>query len=774
MQFDNAQVVEQLVWQMRLADYPRGVRRSKINSLFNGDPPYNEQQARENNITINYNDMASVRLAHEARQQMYNSILKPGNYFTASTDVGPVHKRQEHSTIVTREINRLMKDEINYFEKHRSTFASTILHGIGPCLWPDRDSWCPVAKGIEDIMVPSNTLLTLANLPFFAVFESYTFWQLYKVTHGPKVDPGWRMSAVDAALRWAYQQSTQLLGSTWPEIWSPEKFEERLKQDSGFFASDAVPTIDCWRLFFYDDSKKTAGWKQRIVLDSYSAPIPKTNENYDRKTKTGEESDGFLFSSGDRIYASDLRQLVQFQFADLSAVAPFRYHTVRSLGFLIYAPCHLQNRLRCKFNEAVFEALMLYFRIHSQDDVDRAVKLDLINRGFIDDSIEFVKPGDRWQVNAPLVELGLDMNSRVIDDNAGSYSQKQDFSRDKVEKTKFQVQAEVSAMTSLISAALLQAYEYQKFEYREIFRRFCKANSKDKDVRSFRVRCLKQGVPEDLLNPESWNIEPERVMGAGNKTMETAVANWLIDHMAMYDPEGQRIIKRMATLAITDSPGVTAELVPDKPQSVNPARIKGQLAASTLLSAEPMSVERGIDYEPYAQALIEGLAACVGRVESTGGVPESQKELIGLGNLAQHIAAVIGLIEPENKQLAKQLSNGLGELMNLVKAQGQRFEEQQQSQNGNGNGGVDAETQAKLMGKMMIDKAKAENLRESHGQRTAQKQVQFDIKQQQDQQKHALEMQREIDRTQIENAALDLKTAAEIKRDTATPKAPTE
>jgi len=40
---------------------------------------------------------------------------------------------------------------------------------------------------------------------------------------------------------------------------------------------------------------------------------------------------------------------VAFQFADLSAVAPFRYHSVRSLGWLLYAVINLQNRLRCKF-----------------------------------------------------------------------------------------------------------------------------------------------------------------------------------------------------------------------------------------------------------------------------------------------------------------------------------------------------------------------------------------------------------------------------------------
>jgi hypothetical protein len=44
----------------------------------------------------------------------------------------------------------------------------------------------------------------------------------------------------------------------------------------------------------------------------------------------------------------------------------------------------------------------------------------------------------------------------------------------------------------------MQAYKYQQFEYREIFRRFCRANSRDPDVREFRVQCLKE-IPEKII-----------------------------------------------------------------------------------------------------------------------------------------------------------------------------------------------------------------------------------------------------------------------------------
>jgi hypothetical protein len=193
-------------------------------------------------------------------------------------------------------------------------------------------------------------------------------------------------------------------------------------------------------------------------------------------------------------------------------VAPFRYHSVRSLGFLVYAVCHLQNRMRCKlFNESVFEALMNYYRVKSVDDVDRAVKLDLINRGFIDETIQFVPAAERWEINENLIAMGMSENSNLIQSNGSRYTQ-QPWSTPTdgggQRKTKFQVMAEINQATALVTSAFNQAYQYQEQEYREIFRRFCRKNSADPDVIAFRLGCFKRGVPAGALNIDFWDIEP--------------------------------------------------------------------------------------------------------------------------------------------------------------------------------------------------------------------------------------------------------------------------
>jgi hypothetical protein len=765
MQFKTAASIEQIVWQMKLADYSRSLNRSRINSLYNGAPPYTDQEATENNIAINVNSLEPTKLAHDARSQFNNAFLKPGQYFTARTDMGPVHKRQKYGAIVSREVNRIMKRSPMYFETMRSKFAQLVLHGIAPTAWETRENWCPDAVGIEDVMIPSNTLITMKNLPFFAIFRSYTAEELYRLTHGPRVDKAWKMPVVEAALKWAGQEQSRLSGTTWPQVWSPEKWEESIKENSGLFASDAVPTIDTWDFYFWNDSKKVSGWNRRIVLDAYGQPgvggvVPDKPNN---KITGGNGS--FLYDPGDRKYGCKMSEIINFQFADLSAVAPFRYHSVRSLGFLLYAVGHLQNRLRCKFNEAVFESLMMYMRVKSMDDAERALKINLISRGIIDETVQFLPAAERWQVNAELAALGMNQNQQIINQNAGSYVQSQGKTNPDVEKTAFQVRAELNATTALISAALLQAYQYQTFEYHEIFRRFCVKNSRDVDVRTFRLNCLKAGVPEKMLVSEAWELEPERVMGSGNKTMEMAIAQQLMEWRPLYDPQSQQEILRISTLATTDDPGLTKLLVPDTKDKLTDSKQNAMMAMGTPMLGLPVKFGQSDNRIEVTEVLLAELAMIVGRIQKTTGMATAE-QLVGFQTVVQTIEEQIQIISQDDTQAerARKYSEALSKLMNLIKAFAQRLQQQMKAAAANGANGQDPEAAAKVQATMMQAKVKADNASTSHAQKTAQRQVQWEADEKRKQQQHDFDLAAQAKTVEADIAATDAETAAEIRR----------
>jgi hypothetical protein len=155
------------------------------------------------------------------------------------------------------------------------------------------------------------------------------------------------------------------------------------------------------------------------------------------------------------------------------------------------------------------------------------------------------------------------------------------------------------------------------------------------------------------------------------------------------------------------------------------------------------------------------------KVESRGGMA-TQDELVGLQLMGEHIAKHIQLIaqDPNEKQRVKEYGDDLGKAMNMVKAYGQRIQEAQKKamQAGQGgNGGPDPKEMAKIQGMQMQSQAKAENTRESHAQRTAQRQVQWQMEMQRKKDEHAIEMKRMEAELAAELQAQGVKTGAEIE-----------
>lgn len=765
MKFTDAAVIEDVCYQMRLSDWGRSRNRARINSLFDGEAPFSDESVQDNKIFTNVNFLEPTQLAQDGRRQFYNAMMKPGNYFTISLDSGPTHKRSEWSRIITREINKRMKRKLPYMESLRSRFANVVLHGIGPVMWKDKESWCPDALGIGDVLIPSRTLVSLDNLTFYAVFRQYTVEQLHKFISGPRVDPGWNKVLVKKAIEWGAKQGLSSLPNQ--DFYSPERLQERLKSDHGFYSSDTVPTIDCYDFYFYNDDDKEAGWNRRIVLDGewggIGGGLDNSKPSSPSQTKVGTRGE-FLYDSRKRKYAEKLEQIIHFQFGDLSAVAPFRYHSVRSLGFMLFAICQLQNRLRCKFSDAVFENLLQYFRVNNLEDAERAMKINLIDKGIIDNTVEFVKQADRWQVNGNLIQAALAHNREIMGANSAGFTHDYDFGKEQTEKTATQVTAESQASTALVGAMLSQAYAYQVFEYREDARRFCRKNSKDPDVRKFRLEVLKAGVPEEYIDVERWEIEPERVLGAGNKMLELNIADRLMAARNLYDPEPQRAILRDFTLAVTDDPGRTERLVPEQPVAVTDSVHDAQLAAGTLMQGLPVGVKTGQNHIEYVDTLLAYMGMLIQRIEQSGGMA-TQDQIMGLQNMAQHIGQHIQIIaqDPQEKQRVKQYGDAMSKMMNMVRAYQQRLEEQMQEQNGQPQG-PDPEVMAKLEAQKAMAEAKVQNTRESHAEKTAQRRISFEEKQQQSAESHKLDLQKKEVEAEIELATKQGLAAIETQK----------
>lgn len=774
MRFDSAYDIENLCYSLRWSDRGRGANRAAVNRLFNGWAPFTESEVVDNDISVNFNTLTGTRKAHDARGQMFQAICKPGNYFKATATFGPKHNRSKYSEIVTRNVNAVMKKSVKYYELQRAKIAQSILHGIGIGSWADKDHWCPRSTSIEDVLIPSGepSELPMDNLPLFAVHRSFTAQQLIKFIRGPNVDKGWNIPMVKACIKWVDEESKNLFGRNWPELWSHEKYEERIKEGD-CYGWDNTPTVDVYDFYYYDSAPKVSGWKRRMILDAWGTPAldAKTPESVRRKGIYSSEAKAvknqFLYNGGERIFACNKSELISFQFADLSAVAPFRYHTVRGLGFLLHDALHINNRLVCKVTEATFETLTALMVINSEDDVQRALKANLFNRGFIDKTVKFLGQNERWNPNQNLVQLGLELNEQLINDSSSTHSQNQDMSKG-VEKGQLQIMAELNATTAMLSAGLQQYYQYQEFEYREVFRRFMNPSPacRDMEINAVRSKCMAEGVPKTMMeNPEGWGIEPERIMGAGNKTLEMAISQQLLAMRNLYDPDAQREILRDVTLAVTDDSARAMQLVPEEPR-VSDTVHDTELVFAALMAGRSVTPKPGLNAVEVAGTIIKEMGMAVQQIMQSGGVgtPQDIKGLIASAGYAAHFIQTLEEDKNEAKTVQK-LNSVLGKIGNQVKAMAQRQAEMaKKAQAQNGNGQIPPEKLGKIQGDMLIAKTKAKIMSDTHAQRTAERTISFQTKLKEQQAKHQLDVHKSVLEHGAELHKKDLEGAANVRR----------
>lgn len=731
---------------MKDADRPRSENRARINKLFNGDPPYEESEAEQNHIETNVNDLAGPHLLHQARNQFTNAFSKPGDFFKVSIDGGPPHKRSEWSGFITKHINKTMKKHLPHMESQRSVFAQVCLHGIGPRMWENRDYWCADMVGIEDLLAPSGTRVSLDNVEHFANFIKWTPGKLYRRTHGNKVDPGWNMEVVSEQLKKLLKEEP---GSSNDDlVWNPEKAAEKMRADGGYYESDAVPTLKAWNFYYREEESDEEEWHRCIVLDGEVGG------------STGSPGK-FLYKSK-RNYGNKLSELLHIQFADGSNVAPFLYHSVRSLGFLLYSVCHLQNRLHCKFNDAVFESMLWYFRNVSAEDRERLESVELHHLGIIPEGLNFVPGNERFQVNEALVGAAFNRNRQIMSENSASYVQDVNDTNRDTEETATKTMARVNQAAALVGAMLSQAYAYETHYYHEVARRFCKADSRDPDVKKFRERCMADGVPEEMLDVERWNIEPERVLGQGNKTLELVQAERLMAVRNLHDGDAQREILHIYDQATTDDPGLAERLVPMKKPEMNDAIYFAQLAAGTLMAGMKVGMKEGINHIDYVEAMMISMATKIGQIEQTGAMA-TKEEVIGLQNMATHIQEHIDKIaeDPNEKARVKDYGDKLGKMLNMVKAYAQRLQEQQGQQQNQ----LPPEAQAKIVSSGILAQSAAKIKEGKSAQQLAHKEQAFRADQSRKEREHQLDMARSIQDVKVETVAKDLSTAAEIARE---------
>lgn len=637
---------------LRTAATADSANRAKINQLFDGFPPYTPEEEKKYNVKVNANFLEGTRHVHYARSTIYNALVGTSRFFdlrlrhSVNPDMDDVWVSK-----LTQIINDIIRSSPKYHETLRSQIAQDVLHGRGVVMWTTlHDDWCPISIALDDFLVPTNARVGLYNVSYFAVYCAYSLADL--VSWYNSKSSGWRKDALEKVWRTLKEDRVQQLQSFVDTRLGLEEISQLLRINSWTGGPGTEPLFYGYDFFYWSDNP-TPGW-YRIILANPGRDLHWAEILYQSNTP---------YIACDEPY-DGLCRIVNVHFADLSSVGPLKYYNVRGLGYMLYTPCHFMNRFLSRLLESAYENTLLYFRVASPDQITNALKVELVNMGFIDNALQFVTPDQRHRPDPTLMQLAITSISSQIAQSVSPYiGHNPEEYIGKSKKTQLQVLAELQMMSSLLGTALTQLYHYQTLQYREIVRRFlyhgmqaAKAGPLYKappPFRRFIEDIMKAQIPVEYFDDSLYDIQINRSLGDGNRVLQMQIAQQLQALLPMLPPTRATSVLRDIVLAITGDPDRATYLVPpDKEQPVpeNVQRVADDIVALTLA---------GVPVEPNDQQHILIVPLLLNRLLSTvaarlqnPNVQVTQEFVYGLMLLAQHIAARVQLLSEQEQYQA--------------------------------------------------------------------------------------------------------------------------
>ena len=700
----------------------RAPARALVDNLFNGGPPYTTKEAEDNQIQLNVNFQEGADMLLEGRQQFENAMLSTGNYFSIRLPDAPISKRQTYEGILTEEANRPLKKSLSFLHTQRQKWGSVVLHGRGPTMWADDEDPIPFFVALPDLLIGTDTDITLDNLNYFPVRRRMKPGQLWRKTfgRGKNVDPGWNLKKVKKLLD-NYKNQNLSFNNVDPYT-QPERWNEVFKQNLIYWDSDVAPTITFWDFYFSEDEQPYGAWKRGIILDSDCIPVSASTENpldwvYEPK----------------RVYADKLSQILHVQFSDGNNVPPFMYHSCKGMGVRLYDTVSILNRFRCQSFQKMFEDMVPLFGVTDPADKARLSAYYMgMAYGIIPDGLRMYRREERHNPDPRLMEMAQSELKQLMGEGSTGYTQDIDTGTNK-ERTAFEVNALLNQSTKITSSMLNLAYLQESFADEEIVRRLFKPDTHNFLAKRVRNACEEKGVPKKWMDTARMVIEHERVLGSGNSQIEMAQAQALFGIRQALSPKGQSIVTNKYAYSITHDPALSDEIAPrDGAPHVTDSIHDTELVFGTFMSGGMVTPKSGTNPIEVVETGIKLIGATVQQINQTNGVGTPQ-QVQGLYAFNVYLTQYIQQLEQDdqNAQRVKEYGDVLGKLMNQVKAFAQRQQQAAQKQNGNGDGAAQ-EAMMNLQMKRAEGQQKMQQKQESHVQKLTQNRQKFDAQQQQD------------------------------------------
>lgn len=726
----------------------RSENRARISKLINGFPPVDEARAKKLGLDIVFNGGDAQNAFRAANLQFFNAFQSRNNFFTIQIPTAPEEKRYDWELQITEFISKPMKDSMAYSHMLDEQYASVVMHGIGAQYWLSKDGWCPDFCALKDLRVATDTNTRLDNMVWNARLVRYTMGELAGRVYGKYANRGWDKALIGKLLDKIQPDNWEAadLGYTWAT--APERFADLIKQNLIAYMSDAVPTINLWHFYHLDQGNPLS---QKVYMKVIADDGV---QGVDRKK--------FLFESSAPV-ADCWEQLIHVQFGDLNGDPPFKWHAVRSLGYMLHEPTFWLNLMRCRSFQHTWENFQMLVQSDTPPDKARSQKFELF-KGWMPKEMRIVPQTERHQIDAGLLEFNMAQAKQMVGESSSAYTQALDNGTQK-ERTLGEFEGQMQMLNQVMAGIIGLAARNSKSSYREICRRFCNPKSIDPDAREFQRKCREAKIPKQFINHRFWVIEPDIPLGAGNQALELSQATQLMAVRGAHGPESQALILHLHDAAVTRNARLAQRLAPVGGARVTTdAQRDAEAMFGSLMACGQVRPRPGLNPIDQIDALFTSAQGVVALIEQTGNLA-TIPQVAGLSNVAAYLESLIGQMAADEQQRERvtAYAKALGKLNNDIKGFTQRLAEKMKkdgdaSQNGQG------EAQARSRAILMLAETKMKTQEAAFQQKFDHRQQQFEAKMNEQMQKAQLELEKFLAESRAEMVASGLKTGQEISQ----------
>ena len=627
-------------------------RRSQIQGIIDGNPPYNEQQLRE----LGQSDRINVNWGHagakiEAAVIPYFDILTSvPHYMTVKTKYGKdMGKREEWSRIITEEAhNALVKTNPSFITQHQVAVKQLTIHGQGCLYWADGTDFR--AKAIEPwaLVVPKGAGVDQDSWEFCYVLDEMYCEELYRYIEDSEAAErgGWNVDECQQAIMDA-KVDEQDQRRPW------EWYQRELKNNALYYSYAKSKVIKVAHMFVREyDGRISHYIFDRLNGTEFLCEVPSRYKK---------------FSNAFTVF--------------LNGVGNGYYHGVRGLGQALYPWAEAMNRLNNQTVEGAILSGATMFQPNSAKDADGLKTIQLGPYRILPPGLNLVQVNTTANLQAAMAVAQMFQGQES--DQTGSYMPSVSGGGRKKSNKEVEIEiGEKSRLTNTRAEIYLQSLD---LHYKEVYRRLANPNIVEEDhggpeALAFQEACIKRGVPvAAMIDIDS--VKATRSIGQGSSAARMQAMELIGQYLPQLPESNRKRVINANIAAIAGQTGVDTFGIPEETKPDGNDMSIASLENNAFQSGGQVIVDPDQNHFVHLNVHLQFAGQIVQGVQDQQVDPRQAAQIMSaaLPHMLVHLQNMEG--DPTRKEQFDSMNEQVGELMKIadqINSMAQAMQEQEQ------------------------------------------------------------------------------------------------